>query len=75
MGIAPLPPKGANFAGIRPAGVLGDVERVQAHAHDLRKGQGEGAGKGAGHVPMEEVAARSAADAKAFLLEDRVTGR
>jgi len=31
--------------------------------------------EGVGHVPMEEVASRSAADAKAFLLEDRVTGR
>jgi pimeloyl-ACP methyl ester carboxylesterase len=30
---------------------------------------------GIGHVPMEEIARRTAADAKAFLLEDRLTGR
>ncbi len=31
--------------------------------------------EGVGHVPMEEIAARSAADAKLFLLDGRLTGR
>jgi len=31
--------------------------------------------EGVGHVPMEEIPGRSAADAEAFLLEDRLTGR
>jgi len=48
-----------------------DAERF---ARDIRRSQVV-IYEGVGHVPMEEIPGRSAADAEAFLLEDRLTGR
>lgn len=50
---------------------VGDAERF---ARDIRQSRVV-IYEGVGHVPMEEIPGRSAADAEAFLLEDRLTGR
>jgi len=50
---------------------VGDAERF---ARDIRQSRVL-IYEGVGHVPMEEVPGRSAADAESFLLEDRLTGR
>lgn len=50
---------------------VSDAERF---AHDIRPSRLV-IYEGVGHVPMEESPGRSAADAEAFLLEDRLTGR